>query len=168
MGTVIKGLQEIKIGEAQESGADPEVSTLIKIGMVYKETCEFLQDDPSVTEFYEEGESFPFESTEEFGPVGLKAEIVVDNPDVLSLIGGSVEDGNWSIAEGKSVKKYVRMITAQGKDFVAPNCKMYGKIVGKLTSKDILRVLVTFTPNSVENGKPFRTIDKEVAGGGEG
>jgi hypothetical protein len=155
---LIKGLTEIKVGTAALDGTEP--ATLTKIGKVYKESLEIVQDDPEITEFFEEGQLFPEDSTEEGKPIYLKGELFADDT-TLPLIGGAVTSGDWEINESKTTTQYVKFITKQGKDFHAPNCKIIAKLLGKLTGKDVVRVGVIFKPQAVTSpAKAFRAEAK--------
>lgn len=155
---VIQGCKEIKMGTAAPSGTMP--TSLAKMGKVYKESCELVQEDPEVTRHFEEGKMFAIVTVFEGKVIGLKLQFIADGTDALEHIGGTTASGTWSISESSQKEAAIKIVTDQGLDFDIPNAVYTAKIVGKLSKKDIVRVEVMIEPQEVEAGDAFRAVPK--------
>lgn len=155
---VIQGCTEIKMGVAAENGTMP--TSLAKMGKVYRESCELIQEDPEKTQHFEEGKLFPVVTVFEGKVIGIKVQFIVDGTDALEHIGGTTASGTWSISQSAQQNAAIKIVTDQGLDFDIPNAVYTAKIVGKLTKKDIIRVELMIEPQEVTTGDAFRAVPK--------
>lgn len=122
-----------------------------KVGMTYKDTAKMTQDDPEVTEFYEEGKAQPAVSSDT--KKIPKLEFAIMNPDAQFLqthLGGTYDsitktwsfDGSESVAEGEWT-----VLPKKGfKSIKINKGKANAKIDFDISDKGILLVRFVITP----------------------
>lgn len=155
---VIQGCKQVSAGTAAPNGTMPTGMT--KIGKVYKDSFEIVQDKPDKNQHYEEGQLFAVATIFEGKTIGIKFELIADAVSILELIGGETTAGAWGINESKQFEKAIKVETEQGMDITIPNGVGVATLIGKLTKKDLLRVAVEMDPQAVSAGKAFNIIPK--------
>lgn len=155
---IIQGCKQVSIGTAAANGTMP--AQLAKIGKVYKDSFEIIQDKAEKTPHYEEGKLFAAATVFEGKSIGIKFELIADAVEILELIGGETTAGAWGINESIQFENAVKVETEQGMDITIPNAVGVATLIGKLTKKDLLRVAVEMDPQAVSAGKAFNIIPK--------
>ena len=136
-----------------------------KVGMVYRDTAKIQQENPEVTEFYEEGKATPALSLSQGKTPKLTFSIM--NPDAEFLqthVGGTYDaptkkwsfDGTEVVSDGKW-----DVTTKKGLDILIPKGKATAKINFDISDKSLL--LVDFEVTPIDPGtaeKPFQVVQK--------
>lgn len=122
-----------------------------KVGMTYKDTAKMTQDDPEVTEHFEEGKASPAVSIDT--KKIPKLEFAIMNPDAQFLqthLGGTYDsttktwsfDGSEVVADGKWV-----VLPKKGFESITINKgKAVAKIDFDISDKGILLIRFVVTP----------------------
>lgn len=154
------GLDSVMAGEAAPGGTMP--TTLTKLGEVYKGTCQFNQDDPEVTDHYEEGVAIPKVSEHQGTVPYITLQLMDPSAAVLaSVFGGTASGDVWGISGTEArVTKAIKLVTKVGLDFVIPNALIIAKMSGTVGSGNLVLVDITIRPQAVTSGNAFGTVAK--------
>lgn len=122
-----------------------------KVGMTYKDTAKMTQDDPEVTEHYEEGKANPAVSVDT--KKIPKLEFAIMNPDAQFLqthLGGTYDSTEkmWSFDGSETVATGVwKVLPKKGFESITINKgKAVAKIDFDISDKGILLVRFVVTP----------------------
>lgn len=156
------GLSQISVGDLDltPDGVFPTTG-FTKIGETYQDSCKSSQDDPEVTEFFEEGKAIPAVSTEKKKPIVFSFSLMNPDPQMLSTyLGGSYTAADatygskwgWDGSEAVA-NKGVLIEPKAGMKIYIPNGKIQAKLNAELSSKSLVLVDFTVTPQGVTSGK---------------
>lgn len=156
------GLASIKVAEVLESGLMPETSAMTKIGEVLEKTASITQEEPTFTDFKEEGNATPKVRVKQEGPFNFVFQIMNADPAFLAdYIGGEVVNGAWNYY-GKSIniEKALAIIPEQGLSWKMPKASISATIGGSLDNENL--VTVTFNVTPLSPGDDLPSIISEV------
>lgn len=168
MGKYTVGLKQVKVGTAVTDGdiSASVLSALTKTFKVYNDTCEVVQDAPSLTEHKEENNAVPVVVLVERTSPRVKFQMMeTDATALIAMLGGTAQpDGTQSGTTGfgfdgtDEVSNQCFMFEAlQGMDIYIPNGRISANLSGKMSKTGILLCDVEVIPEAVTGTgkKPF-------------
>lgn len=152
------GLSQIEVGVASTAGTMP--TSMTKIGKTYKDTCKMTQENPDVTEHYEEGKAAPeVRKKSRKIPKFYFSLMDCDVQALADYVGGTVNGTKWEYDGTEPVpNRAIRIKTEQGLSFEIPNADIEAVINAEFTSGGIFLVDFTVTPCAVSSGKALRGV----------
>jgi hypothetical protein len=161
------GLSDISVGavELTPTGAIPATG-FTKIGETYQDSCKSSQEAAEVTAFYEEGKAVPAVSTEKKKPIVFSFSIMNPDPKLLSdYLGGSFAAASASVGStwgwdgSETVANAAFIIKPKaGMTIYIPNGKVQAVLNAALSSKSLVLVDFTVTPEGVTSGKAIYAV----------
>ncbi len=149
------GLKSIKHADPTLDGTFPS-SGLVELCRTYKDSCEFTEDDPSITEEFCDQEDDPVMVFIEKGAKNVKFSTFDYSPETLkTLKGGTVLDNKWSEPTTlPEIHRAIEITTATGLKFCFPKARVIAKFNAKFVKNGMMLLEVTLKPVSPASGKP--------------
>lgn len=163
------GLSEIQYGTADPVGFMP--AKMSKLGMTYQDSCKISQDEPEITEHYEEGASVPFVRFAKGKSPEITMQVVVSSlEDLHRLLGGRLEGERFILSKSATLNMAIRVVPAQGYSISIPNASITAKLEGDISSKGVLLISCKIAPQATTTGDDIvfegmvsgLTLDKSV------
>lgn len=141
--------------------ADPEVSgdmpaALTELCKTYKNSCEFVEDDPTITDEYSDQQDDPIHTFYEKGGRSVKFSTYDNSPTLLlKLKGGSVLNGQWlEPTTHAPIHQAIEITMDSGIPLSFPKCLVTAKFNWKMVKNGLALLEVTLRPLSPAFGKP--------------
>lgn len=156
------GLKQIKSGDPTEDGTMPAV--LEELCRTYRDSCEFTEDDPQITEEFADQEDDPIEVFSTKGAKQIKFSTFDYSPETLAkLKGGTVVNGQWAEpTSSTSIYQAIELTTDTDTPFQFPKCRVLTKFNAKFVKNGLALLEVTLKPLSPAKGKPAVLIGKKT------
>lgn len=148
------GLQAIKSAEPSADGTMPAVLT--ELCRTYRDSAEFTEDDPTITEEFCDQEDDPIATFAVKGSKTIKFSTFDYSPETLvKLKGGTILNGAWSEPTlTPEIYQAIEITTNTGLPFKFPKCRVMAKFNAKLVKNGLSLLEVTLRPVSPAAGKP--------------
>ncbi|MHC5309135.1 hypothetical protein ACYSNM_03490 [Myroides sp. LJL116] len=147
------GLKVLNAGEVTADGSMPE--QLEELCRTYKNSVEFTEDDPQITEEYCDQEEDPIEIFVQKGAKQIKFSTFDYSPETLvKLKGGTIVNGQYAESTNtESIYLAIELITNTGMPFHFPKCRVTTKYNAKFIHDGMALLEVTLKPMSPGAGK---------------
>lgn len=157
---IVYGLKALKTGTPMPNG-DMQ-TTLTELCRTYRDSCEFIEDDPETTDEYSDQSDDPIMTIATKGKKTIKVSTFDYSPEVLKkLKGGTIVNGQWAEPEVMpEIFLAVCLETDSDVPFYFPKAKVLAKFNTKLQKKGVSLLEITFIPQSPASGKPAIIIGK--------
>tara|TARA_R110002033_G_scaffold1964_2_gene14473 strand:+ start:427 stop:921 length:495 start_codon:yes stop_codon:yes gene_type:complete len=148
------GLKIIKSADPEASGDMPAVLT--ELCKTYKNSCEFVEDDPTITEENSDQQDDPIHVFVEKGGRTVKLS-TYDNSNelLLKLKGGSILNGQWLEPTAQApIYQAVEITMDSGIPLAFPKCLVSAKFNWKMVKNGLALLEITLKPLSPAENKP--------------
>ena len=138
------GLTSLKMGNIAVDGGMG--TSLTDVGKIIKDTCELMQEDPTVTDFESEQDDDPIESVAKLGKKTLKFSIADYTPAVLAKFCGGTATGTspndvWAAPDSApEIEQSIEIITPKGVKFAIPRAKIIAKLGAKFSKSGLAQI----------------------------
>lgn len=148
------GLKTIKSAAPEAGGNMPAVLT--ELCRTYRDSAEFVEDDPNITEEYCDQEDDPIATFAVKGSKTIKFSTFDYSPETLvKLKGGTILNGQWAEPTiTPEIYQAIEMITNTDVPFQFPKCRVTTKFNTKFVKNGLSLLEVTLRPVSPGAGKP--------------
>ncbi|MDM1093422.1 hypothetical protein [Myroides odoratimimus] len=148
------GLKQLNSGEVTADGTMP--TKLDELCRTHRDSCEFTEDDPQITEEFCDQEDGSIETFEQSGGKQIKFATFDYSPETLvKLKGGTVVNGQWASPITKTaIYQAIELITDTGLPFHFPKCRVTAKFNAKFVKNGLSLLEVVLKPMSPAPGKP--------------
>lgn len=156
------GLKTIKSADPEVSGDMP--AALTELCKTYKNSCEFVEDDDTVTDEYSDQQDDPIHTFIEKGGKSIKFSTYDNSPDLLLMLkGGTVLNGQWKEdVVQQPIYQAIEITMDSGIPIMFPKCLVRAKFNWKLVKNGLALIEVTLKPLSPAAGKPAVIFGTEV------
>lgn len=156
------GLKQINAGDVTADGTMP--TKLEELCRTYRDSCEFTEDDPQLTEEFCDQEDDPIEIFTVKGAKQIKLSTFDYSPETLvKLKGGTVVNGQWAEPpSATAIYQAIEIITDRGLPFHFPNCRVIAKFNAKFVKNGVALLEIILKPMSPAKGKPAVLIGKKT------
>lgn len=158
----VYGLKQLNAAEPTVDGAMP--AKLEELCRTYRDSLEFTEDDPQITEEYSDQEDDPVEVFETKGAKQVKFSTFDYSAETLvALKGGTVVNGQWAEpTQTTAIYKAIELITKNDGVFHFPKCRVLTKFNAKFVQNGLALLEVILKPMSPAKGKPSVLIGKKT------
>lgn len=148
------GLKSVKTAEVDETGAMPAVLT--ELCRTYRDSCEFTEDEPQITDEFCDQEDDPVISFSVKGSKQIRFSTFDYSPGVLQKVkGGTVVNDEWAEpAVTPEIYQAVEIETTTGLKFRFPKARVYGRFNAQFRKNGLTLLEVTVRPVSPGAGLP--------------
>lgn len=162
MSTKTYGLKKIRSAEPSADGTMPVL--LEELCKTLRDSCDFVEDDPQITEEYSDQEDDPEEVFIVKGAKSIKfSTFDYSNETLVKLKGGTVVDGQWAEpAVMPVIYQAIELLTNTDLPIQFPKCRVITKFNTKLVKNGLALLEVTLRPVSPAEGKPAVLIGKKT------
>ncbi len=156
------GLKQINAADISVDGTMP--TKLEELCRTYKNSCEFTEDDPQITEEFCDQEEDAIDIFTTKGAKQIKFSTFDYSPETLKVLkGGTVLNGQYAEPTGSvDIYKAIELITDTGIPFHFPKCRVITKYNAKFVKDGLMLLDVTLKPMSPGKGKPAVLIGKKT------
>lgn len=156
------GLKKISSGEPTVDGTMPALMT--ELCATYRDSCEFTEDDPQITDEFSDQEDDPIATFAVKGSKNIKLSTYDYSPELLvKLKGGTVVNGQWAEpAILPEIYQAIELLTNTDLPFHFPKCRVIAKFNTKLVKNGLSLLEVTLRPLSPAQGKPAVLIGNKT------
>lgn len=150
------GLQTIKSAEPKSDGTFPTDSELTELCRTYRDSCEFVEDEPQIDEEYCDQVDDPVMVFSQKGTKNVKFSTFDYSPDLLKkLKGGTVLDSKWSEPiTTPEIHLAIELTTNTGMKIQFPKARVIAKFNAKFVKNAMTLLEVTLRPVSPAPNKP--------------
>ncbi|WP_047789449.1 hypothetical protein [Tenacibaculum mesophilum] len=150
------GLQMVKVGDPTVDGTFPLDADMSELCKTYKNSCEFVEEDPTITDEYSDQQDDPIHTFFEKGSKTIKFSTYDYSPTtLLALKGGTVLNDEWSEPVSQTeIVKAIQLVLNSGNSFKFPKARITAKFNAKLVKNGLSLLDVTIKPLSPASDKP--------------
>lgn len=163
MSTVTLGLKSLKVGDIAADGGMG--TTLAALGLTAENTCSFVQEEGTTTEFFAEEVDAPVAEAEKAGLTKLNFSILdADGATLQKIFGGEYDVATkvWSAPRGVVTKEQsIEVTPKQGLTLKIPRASLKGRFNSQFSKNGLFQVELSctvLTPTK-EGEPPFTTTD---------
>lgn len=156
------GLKKVSSGAVVEDGTMPPV--LEELCKTLRDSCEFIEEDPQITEEFSDQEDDAEEIFIVKGGKSIKFSSFDYSPEALvKLKGGTIVDGQWAEpAVMPEIYLAIELLTNTDLPLCFPKCRVFAKFNTKLVKNGLALLEVTLRPLSRGKGKGSILIGKKT------
>ena len=150
------GLQMVKTGAVVADGTFPLDAAMTELCKTHKNSCEFTEDDPTITEEFSDQQDDPIHTFLEKGGKTIKFSTFDYTPATLiKLKGGTVLNDEWSEPVTQTeIVQAMQLVLNSGNSFKFPKVRIIAKFNAKLVKNGLALLEVTVKPLSPASDKP--------------
>lgn len=150
------GLLQVLAGTVLASGDFPDAGDMTELCKTYKNSCEFTEADPTITDEFSDQQDDPIHTFIEKGSKEIKFSTFDYTPATLvKLKGGTSLNDVWSEpATIPEIFQAIELKLASGNSFKFPKCRIFAKFNAKLVKNGLSLLEVTIKPVLPADGKP--------------
>jgi|SRR5690554_427311 len=155
------GLKSVKSAAPETDGSMPDVLT--ELCRTYRDSCEFIEEEPQITEEFCDQEDDPIATFSVKGSKQVRFSTFDYSPETLvKLKGGTIVDDVWAEpATTPEIYQAVEIETNTGLKFQFPKARVIARFNAQLRKNGLSLLEVTLRPVSPGAGLPTVLIATE-------
>lgn len=154
--SLVYGLQKVSTGTPLASGAFPAAADMTELCKTYRDSCSFIEDEPTEAEEYSDQDDDPIWSMLTAGKKKVKFSTFDHSPTLLTkLKGGAVVNGKWnSPAATPEIELAFEFLLKSGQVLQLPKAKVFARFNHEYKKDGVSLLELTVTPIVPAAGKP--------------